>query len=132
MKDDKALEKLVDTLFEEDQLASPSPDFTKNVMAKLEQEETQRIRYAHQLPKWPLLIPAAFFVVCVIYVLNKIGIAASQPDYLTFFRDINLGVLEFSSQFNFSDALGYSVAIICLAICFQVIVLKRRLDQRFA
>lgn len=132
MKDDKVLKKLVDTLFEEDQLASPSPDFTKNVLAKLEQEEKQRIRHAYRLPKWPLLIPAAFFVLCVIYVLNKVGITASQPDYLSYLRDVNLNVLEFSSQFNFSDALGYSVAIICLVICFQVIVLKKQLDQRFA
>ena len=132
MKDDKALKKLVDTLFDEDRLASPSPDFTKNVMAKLEQEEKQPGWSRYRLPKWPLLIPAAFFVFCVVYVLNKIGITGSQPDYLNAIKSLEGSISEMGMQFNFSDSLGYSITVICLAICLQVALLRKQLNRRFA
>ena len=132
MKDDKALKKLVDTLFDEDRLASPSPDFTKNVMAKLAQEEMQKGLSRYRFPKWPLLIPGVFFVICVVYVLNKIGISAAQPDYLNAFKSLEGSISEMSTWFEYSDALGYSITVICLAICLQIAVLKKQLDRRFA
>ncbi|MEM6542826.1 MAG: hypothetical protein AAF634_16845, partial [Bacteroidota bacterium] len=122
----------VDTLFEEDQLASPSPDFTKKVIAQLEQEEKQGLKAPFGLPKWPLLLPVLFFVLCVIYVFNTLSTGTSKQEYTTMFNTLDLSFLDLNILFGFSDSLGYTVTVICLAICVQVILLKKQLDRRFA
>lgn len=132
MKDNKALKEFVDTLFEQDQLESPSRDFTKNLMEKLEREEVKQAKTSFRLPKWPLLVPAIFFVLCVIYVFNTMGMGTSPEQYTGFFNALDLSGLDVSTLFNFSDSLGYTVTVICIAICLQVILLKKQLDSRFA
>ena len=132
MEDDKVLEEWTRTLFDADELESPSPDFTRKVMAQLQPQSTEQVRHSALIPKWLWILLGCCFAGCTFFVLDQVGIASPQIDYSQSIEGINTWVVEAASGVRLSDSLGYIFAALSAMIGFQVILLKKQLQGRMA
>ena len=125
MDEQKDLEKLMDKIFDVDQLEAPSADFTTNVLEKIEAQKKVRLAYAPLLPGWVFIVIAVLVVLFVLYVFSSTEPVALQTNYFESVDFSTTWLSERMSQFRFSNSLGYSVLVVGVLICLQARLLNR-------
>lgn len=125
MDEQKDLEKLMDKIFDVDQLEAPSADFTTNVLEKIETQKKVRLAYAPLLPGWVFIVIAVLVVLFVLYVFSSTEPVALQTNYFESMDFSTTWLSERMSQFRFSKSLGYSVLVVGVLICLQARLLNR-------
>lgn len=125
MDEQKDLEKLMDKIFDVDQLEAPSVDFTTNVLEKIEAQKKARLAYAPLLPGWVFVIIAVLVVLFVLYVFNSTESVSPQTNYFESMDFSTTWLSERMSQFSFSKSLGYSILAVGVLICLQARLLNR-------
>ena len=125
MDEQKDLEKLMNKIFDVDQLEAPSADFTTNVLEKIETQKKVRLAYAPLLPGWVFVIIAVLVVLFVLYVFNSTESVSPQTNYFESMDFSTTWLSERMSQFRFSKSLGYSVLVVGILICLQARLLNR-------
>ena len=125
MDEQKDLEKLMDKIFDVDQLEAPSVDFTTNVLEKIEAQKKARLAYAPLLPGWVFVIIAVLVVLFVLYVFNSTESVSPQTNYFESMDFSTTWLSERMSQFSFSKSLGYSILVVGVLICLQARLLNR-------
>ena len=125
MDEQKDLEKLMDKIFDVDQLEAPSADFTTNVLEKIETQKKVRLAYAPLLPGWVFVIIAVLVVLFVLYVFNSTESVSPQTNYFESMDFSTTWLSERMSQFSFSKSLGYSILVVGVLICLQARLLNR-------
>ncbi|BFP39666.1 hypothetical protein FGF1_05110 [Flavobacteriaceae bacterium GF1] len=125
MDEQKDLEKLMDKIFDVDQLEAPSADFTTNVLEKIETQKKVRLAYAPLLPGWVFIVIAVLVVLFVLYVFSATEPVALQTNYFESVDFSTTWLSERMSQFRFSKSLGYSVLVVGVLICLQARLLNR-------
>ncbi len=125
MDEQKDLEKLMDKIFDADQLDAPSADFTTNVLEKIEAQKKVRLAYAPLLPGWVFVIIAVLVVLFVLYVFSSTESVALQTNYFESMDFSTNWLSERMSQFSFSKSLGYSILVVGALICLQARLLNR-------
>ncbi|UOY07368.1 hypothetical protein L0P88_02150 [Muricauda sp. SCSIO 64092] len=125
MDEQKDLEKLMDKIFDVDQLDAPSADFTTNVLEKIEAQKKVRLTYAPLLPGWVFVIIAVLVVLFVLYVFSSTESVTLQTNYFESMDFSTNWLSERMSQFSFSKSLGYSILVVGVLICLQARLLNR-------
>ena len=125
MDEQKDLEKLMDKIFDVDQLEAPSADFTTNVLEKIETQKKVRLAYAPLLPGWVFIVIAVLVVLFVLYVFSATEPVALQTNYFESVDFSTTWLSERMSQFSFSKSLGYSILVVGVLICLQARLLNR-------
>ena len=125
MDEQKDLEKLMDKIFDVDQLDAPSADFTTNVLEKIETQKKVRLAYAPLLPGWVFIVIAVLVVLFVLYVFSATEPVALQTNYFESVDFSTTWLSERMSQFRFSKSLGYSILVVGVLICLQARLLNR-------
>ena len=125
MDEQKDLEKLMDKIFDVDQLEAPSADFTTNVLEKIEAQKKVRLAYAPLIPGWVFVIIAVLVVLFVLYVFSSTEPVALQTNYFESMDFSTTWLSERMSQFRFSRSLGYSILVVGALICLQARLLNR-------
>lgn len=125
MDEQKDLEKLMDKIFDVDQLEAPSADFTTNVLEKIETQNKVGLAYAPLLPGWVFMVIAVLVVLFVLYVFSSTEPVALQTNYFESMDFSTTWLSERMSQFRFSKSLGYSVLVVGVLICLQARLLNR-------
>lgn len=125
MNEEKELEKLMDSIFDLDQLEEPSLNFTSSVVEKIEAYRNERFAYAPLLPKWVLVVLGTLIVAFVAYVLNSSNSVGEQINY---FENLNFStswIKESYGKLNFSTSLAYGIVGIGVLLCVQATMLNR-------
>lgn len=125
MDEQKDLEKLMDKIFDVDQLDAPSADFTVRVLEKIEAQKKVRLAYAPLLPGWVFIIIAVLVALFVLYVFSSTEPVALQTNYFESMDFSTTWLSERMSQFRFSKSLGYSILVVGVLICLQARLLNR-------
>ncbi|MEO0572546.1 MAG: hypothetical protein AAF039_12645 [Bacteroidota bacterium] len=129
MDKEKDLEKLLDKVFDADQLDAPSFDFTSAVLQKVEAQTKERFSYTPLLPKWVLIAIILLALFFVGYVFNNTDSAGMETNY---FESLNLSTSWLTDgflQFNFSRILGYSILPLGVLICIQASLLSKFVNR---
>jgi len=130
--DDKKLEAFVDGIMDEAPLESPSADFTKNVMQKLEVEAPQQVfEYKPILSGRTLSLAFVAFVALVFLLGSHLGVDNGQG----WFKNLNMGSWFHADWgwvkgFTFSKVTVYAFLFLGLMFFVQVPWLKRYMDRR--
>ena len=131
MDEQKDLEKLMDKIFEADQLDTPSVNFTANVLEKIEAGRKAQLTYTPLLPKWVFVVMGILVVGFVLFVFSITDsvVVTPQINYFESVKSVTSWFTESTSIFNFSGTLGYSIVAIGLLICVQASVLNKFVNR---
>ncbi|MEM1259758.1 MAG: hypothetical protein AAGC45_08375 [Bacteroidota bacterium] len=129
MDKEKDLGKLMDKIFDADQLDAPSSDFTSAVLKKVEAHTKQRFSYTPLLPKWVWIAILLLVVVFVVYVVNNTELVIAEVNYLESFNFSLSWLTQGYAQLNFSRILGYSILPLGILICIQASLLSRFMNR---
>jgi len=125
MDEQKELEKLMDKLFEEDHLESPSVHFTETVLQKIEAQKSTQLSYKPLLPKWVFVALGVLVVFFTVYVLQSTESKTPQVDYLQYLNSSGDWINNALSGINFSKTMGFTIVSLGLVICLQAKLLDR-------
>jgi hypothetical protein len=130
-QEDKKLEDFVDRIIRETSLESPSADFTKNLMQKIESERAREVfTYKPILPKPVLVGFFAAFVALMAYVILQYGSLDGtgwldkvqwEPNFKPMW--------SWMEQYTSSKVLVYAVLLFGFLFFAQVPWLKKHLDR---
>lgn len=130
-QEDKKLEDFVDKIMEETSLESPSVDFTKNLMQKIESERAREVfTYKPILPKQVLVGLFVAFVALMGYVISQYG-SLDGTGWLDKVQwEPNFEPMwSWMEQYTSSNVLVYAVLLFGFLFFAQVPWLKKHLDQ---
>lgn len=125
MDEQKELEKLMDKLFEVDHLESPSADFTKSILEKIEIQEHTQLAYKPLLPKWVFIALGILVVIVVFLAFQNTDPGSSSIDYMRYFNASSTWMNNVFSGINLSKTIGYTILPLGLLICLQAKLLGR-------
>ncbi|MEO8820979.1 MAG: hypothetical protein ABI267_11060 [Ginsengibacter sp.] len=131
-KEDKNLEKLVENLMAEATLASPSIDFTSNVMSGVKAVEKRKsFVYKPVISKWAWLIIMGSIVFLFAFIIMDNPQSASAKGYfnVTFFNFEKM--LKSFPEFQISTMTANVLLAATLMILIQIFFLKNYLNKRF-
>lgn len=125
MDKEKDLEKLMDKIFDADQLDAPSWDFTSAVLREVDAYTKQRFSYTPLLPKWVLFTILLLASVFVVYVINTSDSGITGTNYFDSLNFSMSWLTDRYSRLNLSKILGYSILPLGVLICVQARLLSR-------
>lgn len=125
MDEQKELEKLMDKLFEVDHLESPSADFTKSILERIEIQKHTQLAYKPLLPKWVFIALGIMVVIVVFLAFQNTESSSSSIDYMQYFNASSTWINNAFSEFNLSKIVGYTILPMGLLICLQAKLLGR-------
>lgn len=129
MDEQKELEKLMDKIFDADQLDVPSSNFTTRVIQAIEAPQTERLTYRPLLPKWVFYVMSILVTVFIYVVFEFTDASIPQVNYFNS-MDISASWLtESISSLNFSNSFAYGILALGLLICLQARLLNGLLDR---
>lgn len=129
MDKEKDLERLMDKIFDVDQLEAPSSDFTSAVLEKVEAHTKERLSYTPLLPKWVFVLLLLLVIAFTVYVL---GNTHSGNMGLRYLDSLNFSLSWLSdgySKLNFSRILGYTILPLGVLICIQASLLSKFMNR---
>ena len=129
MDKEKDLEKLMDKIFDVDQLEAPSSDFTSAVLQKVETHTKERFSYTPLLPKWVFIAILLLVVVFVAYVMGNTDSGTTGFRYLESFNFSLSWLSDGYSKLNFSRILGYTILPLGVLICIQASLLSKFMNR---
>nr|WP_297787016.1 hypothetical protein [uncultured Allomuricauda sp.] len=130
--EDKKLEAFVDKLMEDAPLESPSVDFTKNVLQKLEAETSKEVfQYKPIVSGKVLSIAFIAFVALLIVIGSQVGLDNGQG----WFKNLNMGAWfhadwGWMKGYTSSKVMVYGFLFLGLMFFVQVPLLKKQLGSR--
>ena len=130
MDNQKELEKLIDELMVNDDLDSPSADFTKKVMTNLPVERNLHFVYKPLLPKSVLAVVTLLILTLIAVVVSLYGISDVNPRYLRGIGEVGSKITDVFAQIKFSKTVTYIIFFAGLMFCVQTLVLKKHFDSR--
>ena len=125
MDENKDLDRLMDKIFEADNLENPSLEFTSKVLDSLAQERQATLTYKPLLPSWVLGLVLTSFIIFVAYVLGTTEIPTTDLNYVDSINSSTQWFTNTLTSVDFSQTLGLVVLAVGILICIQATVLNR-------
>ena len=122
MDENKDLDRLMDKIFEADNLENPSLEFTSKVLDSLAQERQATLTL---LPSWVLGLVLTSFIIFVAYVLGTTEIPTTDLNYVDSINSSTQWFTNTLTSVDFSKTLGLVVLAVGILICIQATVLNR-------
>lgn len=129
MDEHKELEKLMDKIFDADQLDLPYTDFTAQVLQRIEAQQKEKLTYRPLLPKWVFFGIVVLVMAFVYIVFEFTDTSMSQVDYFESIDFSSSWITENLATLNFSNSLMYGVLALGLFICIQAKLLNRSINR---
>lgn len=129
MEENKNLEKFTSKLMHDDELNSPSTDFTNIIMAKVEVLEKQKVlEYRPLISKKVWLLICTTFISVLAYLTLFGNLTKSKwMDYFDF--DFSLNLLP---ELSFSNTTIYATTIVSIGFLVQIFMLKNYYNKRLS
>ncbi|TBN03576.1 hypothetical protein EYD45_08645 [Hyunsoonleella flava] len=123
-KKDEHLDKLMQSVFSEINTEELAPDFTFEVMSRIEAETKKELVYKPLVPKvvWVIILATLLFWVGYLFKHHFV----SDSGWFS-----SLDITGLVPSFQLSKSVTYTVLLFALMICIQVPLLKYYFDKRF-
>jgi hypothetical protein len=128
--EDQNIEKLVERMLMNNQIESPSPDFTGNVMSVVyASQKSRKIIYKPIFSKWTWII--IFTGIIAIFIYSFFNLNQQTPLFEINFSLFKFDRLEkFLPNFRISFLTGYVILLAAIAVMVQIFFLKKHFDKQ--
>ncbi len=129
MEENKNIEKFIDKIMTDDELALTSMHFTNTIMAQVEQLDQQKVfEYTPLISKKIGLLICTSIIGVLIYIALFVNLTKSKwTNYFEF--DLNLNLLP---EMSFSNTTIYATTIVSGLFLIQIIMLKNYFNKRLS
>lgn len=128
-RENKYIEKLIDSVMKDAPIERPSFDFTSTIMSKVESlSKSQTTVYQPLISKtvWGFLLVSA---ICLI-LFFAFGQPQSESWFTFDYSSLNLKVSQIIGGINPSNATFYGLLFLAIMLLVQIPILKRYFDSR--
>ena len=119
MKQDKELNEFTKYIVKESELKSPSSNFVKNVMSKIEEEVSINTQFVYK----PLISKKGWFIIFSVIVLATIAVIRNTQATSTYLSSWELSFLENTVNYFQFNEIEFSKTFVICSVLFSLMMM---------
>jgi len=119
MKQDKELNEFTKYIVKESELKSPSSNFVKNVMSKIEEEVSINTQFDYK----PLISIKGWFIIFSVIVLATIAVIRNTQATSTYLSSWELSFLENTVNYFQFNEIKFSKTFVICSVIFSIMMM---------
>lgn len=119
MKQDKELNEFTKYIVKESELKSPSSNFVKNVMSKIEEEVSINTQFVYK----PLISKKGWFIIFSVIVLATIAVIRNTQATSTYLSSWELSFLENTVNYFQFNEIEFSKTFVICSVIFSLMMM---------
>lgn len=119
MKQDKELNEFTKYIVKESELKSPSSNFVKNVMSKIEEEVSINTQFVYK----PLISKKGWFIIFSVIVLATIAVIRNTQATSTYLSSWELSFLENTVNYFQFNEIKFSKTFVICSVIFSLMMM---------
>jgi hypothetical protein len=121
----KHIEDILKKAMKSSKIERPSPNFTDNIMSKVEALEAQKISYQPLISKksWVTLSVLVLLIVSIL-LFRESDSQSAYLEALFHYIKMDLSFINFNSNFNIPEIFMYGILLFGLLFGIQIVLIK--------